>query len=344
MTLRDTISSYSRGELAPQKNTFVQPGTYKDNPDTAMTDGVKHAMLHAQRAIHSQLINPYHVRAHLKKHHGKTNDTDTPLADHARSHTLAQLTQGHSISVDGDLHHGSTDIAAGTANFAAEAPPMIELIRHVRTAEGAAFYKKSIGTPLIGDPEQTYLSQKAKNDAAKAAEDKLKAEKTATSHADLLAARTKARADYPAGHPTRLAAERAVRASRKTSSYREGRSEQAHVSTAKKARDMRRDPGYVSPKETIIANGPKSGANRTGVDGLTSTTEKRLPVPTSEQVAHRLDEVSQLSAGEKSRYYAMRQAGINHTRALTTIDQQRSRTVPPAKVVTQLRGRRRTRG
>lgn len=340
MTVADAISSYSRGELAPVPNTFQQPGTYGTSSDSAMTDGIKHAMLHAQRAIHGRLINSYHVRSHLKKHHGATGETDTPLADHARKHTLAQLTQGHSISVDGDLYHGSTDISAGTANFAYEAPPMvstIELIRHVRTAEGAAFYHKSIGTPLINSPEDSFANQKAKNLAAQSVEDQLKAEKAATTHRDLLSARRSARAKYPAGHPERLAAERAVRQSRRA---------QAHVSTEKKRADARKDPGFYSPKETVTATGPKQPVG--GIGGVRSpiAPQTRQPIPSRPNQANmattalaRQQEVAELTSTQQARYFAMRNAGVMHATALSNIRKTIDRETPPP-VVVKLRERR----
>ncbi|HEV2174263.1 MAG TPA: hypothetical protein VGR71_11885 [Nitrospira sp.] len=329
MAVRDAISSYSRGELAPAPNTFVQPGTYKDNPDTAMTDGVKHAMLKAQRETQSALKKPGHVKRHLHRHHGIENAAN-PVAVHARQHTVGVMNQGHSFR-GGQLFHGSTDIGAGTSNFAAEAPPLVslvELIRHVRTPEGAAFYRKSIGTPLIGDPEQTYASQKAKNAAAQQAEDTAKAEKKVTSHSDLLAARRDARAKYGVGHPLRLAAERAVRSSRRTSGYRDAKGGQAHVSTAKKSADMRKDPGYISPKDVTSTKTAKT---------TPATSE---PVPLREQAATRLAEVERLSAGERSRYFAMRNAGIQHPRAMSRITQQRAQARASGTVVTKLKQRR----
>jgi hypothetical protein len=342
MVVRDAISSYSRGELAPQKNTFIQPGTYKDSPDTAMTDGVPRAMLKAQRETQAKLKSPDHVRRHLKRHHS-TETADNPVTVHARQHVVGTLNQGHSVGSGGELFHGSTDIDAGTANFASEAPPMVtELaaLRHVRTPVGAAFFKMSIGTPLVNE-EQQYADIKAEHAAAKQALDsaKLKA-KTVNerTHSDLLAARRDARAKYPAGHPERLAAERAVRASRKTSGYRDARGGQAHVSNAKKAADAKKDPAFYAPREHITTGAAKTSATTVATGG---SFNKSAPVPAGQQMSVRLAQVNALSAGARAQYYAMRNAGISHDRAMAKVSQ---RPQTPTKVVQQLNGRRKKRG
>lgn len=342
MTVKDAISSYSRGELAPKPNPFVQPGTYKDNPDAAMTDGVKHAMLKAQFEQRSKLIDPWHVRRHLREHHG-VEDTNTPLTDHAKQHTLAQLTQGHSMNADGHILHGDSD--PGTSNFANEAPPLVELTRHVRTAAGAAFYHMSIGTPLTGqNAEQQYLDQKAKNAQAKQVRSALKAEQNATkSHTDLLAARRDARAKFPAGHPERLAAERAVRASRKAGNH-SGRPAQAHVSTDKKRADAKKDPGFIapgSPRVHLITGGASTSSTTVGVGGSFSP---KSPVPASIQVSDRLHQVASLSPGEKSQYFALRNSGLQHDRAMAQVRARQARPAVPAKVVSAAKSRRKAKG
>lgn len=342
MPVRDAISSYSRGELAPAKNTFVQPGTYKDNPDTAMTDGVPKAMLKAQREARSTLKNPDRVSRHLRKHHG-ISDTKDPVATHARQHTVGLLNQGHSLSASGELFHGSTDIGAGTSNFASEAPPMIgalELVRHVRTAEGAAFYHKSIGTPLVGDPAQLYARQKAADAAARQQLKATKAEKQVTSHSDLLQARRDARAKYPVGHPERLAAERAVRSSRKSTQYKDGRVNQAQLNPTKKAADARRDPGFQSPKgprEHLITGGAKTSATTVGIGGSFSD---KAPTPVSTRQA----QVNSLTPGERSQYFALRNAGAMHDRAMAQVQSRRQRGTVPPKVVAAATSRRKTKG
>lgn len=459
MVVRDAISSYSRGELAPVRNTFDQPGTYKDNPDTAMTDGVKHAMLHAQRAIHSRLVSPYHVRTHLRKHHNAQGDTETPLADHARQHTLSQLTQGHSISPDGDLYHGSTDIGAGAANFANEAPGVVELVRHVRSPAGVAFFKKPIGTPITeaeydaikaehaaamrshaadlrgsGNSsaasaleraaesvqrsratspgtlsranEQLYnasaalgrdMSQSDKQRIAQEhienveslgrysrlgtpfelpgdrtaeaksrgrqatsarevrpadsrseflaaasmpSESQLKAadnydaygfplkksvsepsKESSSAHSDLLAARKAARAKYPAGHPERLKAERAVRQSRKSRRQGSGSTEsQAHVSETKKAAEAKKDPGFYSPKSSTSGIASFRDIRQQAAD------IRQQNARTTEE-ANKYGGVESLASNELSRYWSMRNAGASHETAMRNIHRAREKRI-----------------
>lgn len=342
MTVRDAISSYSRGELAPAKNTFVQPGTYKDNPDTAMTDGVKHAMLKAQRETTNALKKPNTVRRHLRKHHGVHRST-SPVQDHARQHYVGVMNQGHAVTGSGELFHGTTDIGAGTSNFAryatSEAPPMVGALElagvgrhHVRTARGAEFFRMAIGTPIT---EAQYLGTKQSHEDAEtqresveqAAERKEGQERAAAklTHQDLLRARKEARAKYPAGHPERLAAERAVRASRRTDDYRSGKSDQAHVSDKKKAAEAKKDPAFYGPKDQI-------------------PTRKASVVPTRSSISTLSEhqrEVNALNVSERSRYFAMRNAGALHSTAIANIRRQQERPAPTPRVVTKLRVRRR---
>lgn len=346
MTVKDAISSYSPGELAPVPNPFVQPGTYESSTDAAMTDGVRHAMLKAQMQARSALKKPGHVKRHLQTHHAIA-DSDDPVAEHERQHTGAIMNQGHSVASDGALAHSNTDMSDGAANFVryvAEAPPLVELTRHVRSARGAAFYHKSIGTPLTGDnPEQQYLDQKAANDKAKQVRNALKAEQSATtSHPDLLAARRDARAKFPAGHPERLAAERAVRASRRAGNHDSGRSQQAHVSPKKKLVEAKKDPAFYAPREHLITGGAATSSTTVGVGG---SFAKNAPVPANVQVADRLHQLATMSPGEKSQYFALRNAGVMHDRAMAQIQARRARPVVPTKVVAAAKQRRtRTRG
>ncbi len=302
MAVRDAGSASSHGELAPAKNTFVQPGTYKDNPDTAMTDGIKHAMLKEQHAKHAALTSSWQVRKHLRQHHG-IQESETPLTHHAQAHTLAQLTQGHSMNADGDLFHGTTDIDPGTANFAYEAPPLVGSVIELRTVRREAPLRSEISL----------------------------------AHQQLLTARKDARAKYPVGHPERLAAERAVRKSRKDS-----RVAQAHISDSVKAADARTDPGFYSPKETVIAGGAPTGGHATGVGGVISPKlpEVRRPIPSRDQVSQRLGELAKLTDPERNRYFAMRNAGALHDNAMTNIKRARSQATA-ARTVVKIASRKR---
>lgn len=351
MPVRDAISSYSRGELAPAPNTFQQPGTYANNPDTAMTDGVKDAMLKAQRETTAALKKPGHVRRHLLKHHRIVSMHSDPLAVHARQHIGQVMGQGHTVDDAGLNHSGSTDIDAGTSNFAAEAPPLISTIslagygqHHVRTARGEYFFQKPVGTPVneaeyLGIKQGKLDARMTKDSLQAAAERTERTEQAAVrlTHQDLLRARAEARKVYPAGHPMRLSAERAVRASRKTSDYRAGRPSgdpkelQAHVNDTVKAEHAKRDPGFYSPA------GPEGRTRK----AAKATAPSGPPLKT---LAEQQAEVAALTPGERARYNSVRLAGINHDRAIANIRQQRAKSSPPAKVATQLKSRKRTRG
>lgn len=349
MAVRNAASANSRGELAPVPNPFVQPGTdyAQRNPDTAMTDGIKHAMLKAQLRHRSALLSPWQVRRHLQQHHG-IRETESPLTEHASKHTLDQLTQGHSLNADDQLFHGSTDIGAGTANFANEAPPMIALTRRVRTARGVYLFKEPIGTPIT---EGQYLG--AKQSEATAREMKEQTEQSAfrernilqreasLSHADLLSARSNARSKYPVGHPERIAAEQAVRSSRRTVAYRNTRTTQAHVSNTKKRQDAAKDPAFYTPTSSahlLTGGAPTSAATSTTGGSISKATPS---LPDDSQLRSRLSQIASLSDAERSRYYAMRQAGIMHDTAMQNIAVQRSRPVAKTKAVTQLKQRKR---
>lgn len=346
MSVKDAISSYSRGELAPARNDFVQPGTYKNNPDTAMTDGVRHAMLKAQLQMRSKLKNPNAVRKHLRRHHGVADARKSPPAIHARLHMSGLMSQGHGVDSGGNLFHGTTDIGAGTSNFASEAPPMVfELAgygpHHVRTARGVDFFRKPLGTPVTEDEylgikqskATAELQQDAVESAAKRAEQSAKTASELT-HQDLLNQRRDARARYPAGHPERLKAERAVRASRKTGGYREARGAQAHVSNAKKRSDAKKDPAFYGPKNQIPVVSHDE-LRRRGV--LPAGVPNNPPEP----MTNRLNEIADLTPSERSRYFAQRNAGVQHAKAIENIRTQRLRPTVPKKVVAQARSRRR---
>lgn len=218
------------------------------------------------------------------------------------------------------------------ADFATEAPPLVELTRHVRSAKGAAFYHKSIGTLLTGnDPEKQYSTQKAKNDAAKQTLARVKAAKRVTSsssHSDLLAARRAARDKHPVGHPERLAAERAVRASRKSSR------------NAGQVQSKRKQPAKPPGREHPIVGGAKTSASTTGVGGSFS---KSL-LTAKDNVGTRLQELNNMTEGERSQYFALRNAGLHHGAAMTKIHERRSRPKATPKVVKAAASRRRRRG
>lgn len=307
-----------------------------------MTDGVKHAMLRHQHGINDAIVSPWRVRKHLQQHHG-IQESDTPLSHHAEKHTLKQLSQGHSMNADGDLFHGDSD--PGTSNFASEAPPLVpplELARHVRSAQGAAFYHKSIGTLLTGEDstDAGYKKQKAKNDANKAAGKALEAlrqEKRLLSHSDLLAQRKAAREKHPVGHPERLAAERAVRNSRKSTPYKDSR----HNARQAQAPKSTTTSGSPVNRNFLIAGGARTSATTTGVGGSFSPKESLQP---TDQVASRLKQLDSLSSGERSQYYALRNAGLHHDKAMKQVNQRRQRPKLPPKVVKAVSSRRRTRG
>jgi hypothetical protein len=335
-------------ELTPT-NTFVQPGTNPSGSDTAMTDGVPHAMLKAQRAVNSKLKDPNAVRRHLKRHHGVANPGGSPAIVHAQLHLTQLMNQGHSVDSGGNLGP-STDIGAGTSNFANEAPPQVyELAgygpHHVRTPRGVDFFRKGIGTPIT---EAEYLgikgqkaSAKTARDANEAAAERMKAtEKTASelTHQDLLTNRRNARSQYPAGHPERLKAERAVRSSRQTTGYRDAKGSQAHVSDAKKLAEAKKDPGFYSPA------GPKKDAIPTVTAAQLRArgirTAGPAPGPPLQSTQSREQELGSLTAAERGRYYAMRNAGVMHGKAIQSIRQAQSRPKAPQKVVTAVRRRR----
>lgn len=252
------------GELAPHPNPFVQPGTYEwTSSDTAMTDGAPHAMLKAQQEQTHALADSAKVRAHLRKHHGQRAINANPVAQHARIHNELLLSQGHRYGADGIDHTPDP----GTSNFANAPARVIDLVRHVRTPEGAAFFKKPIGSAITEEEYQAIRAEregqrisarhqvygnrpvtitKVHRDATfvgtihhpkygdikgvafrpqdiSSKIDSAPSESSSSrtpSHSDLLKARTEARKAYPAGHPERLKAERAVRQSRKTDEYR----------------------------------------------------------------------------------------------------------------------------
>lgn len=219
-----------------------------------------------------------------------------------------------------------------------EAPPLvpvIDLTRHVRSAKGAAFYHKSIGTILTGDDaEAQYSSQKAKNDAAKAELREIKQEKKATSsssHSELLAARKAARAKHPVGHPDRLAAERAVRNSRKSTSFKDARG------NVKQAQPSKKSTSTSNKRQFLIAGGASTSATTTGVGGSFSPS---AAIQATDQVASRLKELNSLSDGERSQYFALRNAGLQHDRAMKQIHERRSRPVVAKKVVKAVASRR----
>lgn len=329
MAVMDAVSSLSRGELAPQPNTFQQPGAYKNNPDTAMTDGVPKAMLKAQQELEQHLVNPNSVRKHLAQHH-RVDGGPNPVQVHSQQHIASVMNQGHAYT-GGQLVHGpsnsslTTDIGAGTSSFASEAPPMIEL-RAVRSPRGVAFYHKDIGTPLGG--ENQYVAQKAANAAADKAEDLAKAEARATgSHQDLLDARRAARAKYPAGYPERLKAERAVRASRQTADYRGAKGEQAHVSDRKKKVEAGKDPGFYSPGGGGGRSSPETRkTDRHGFEivtpgelrrrGITEPGPKKEPLTS---IGEQQKELNTLTPAERSRYHTIRATGVQHNTAMTVI-------------------------
>lgn len=351
---------------------------------------------------------------------------------------------------DGDLYHGSTDIGAGAANFANEAPGVVELVRHVRSPAGVAFFKKPIGTPIT---EAEYDAIKAEHAAAmrshaadlrgsgnssaasaleRAAESvqrsratspgtlsraneqlynasaalgrdmsqsdkqriaqehienveslgrysrlgtpfelpgdrtaeaksrgrqatsarevrpadsrseflaaasmpseaQLKAadnydaygfplkksvsepsKESSSAHSDLLAARKAARAKYPAGHPERLKAERAVRQSRKSRRQGSGSTEsQAHVSETKKAAEAKKDPGFYSPKSST--------------SGIASFRDIRQQNARTTEEANKYGGVESLASNELSRYWSMRNAGASHETAMRNIHRARKK-------------------
>ena len=104
-------------------NSFVTPGVSAGKTSLADTDGVKHAMLKAQRALNS----PSAVKRHLRVHH-KRAVAANPLAVHAQQHVASQMAQGHSVGGGGQLMHNSN--SAATENFANEAPDIVELTPH----------------------------------------------------------------------------------------------------------------------------------------------------------------------------------------------------------------------
>lgn len=352
LAVRDAASSGSRGELSPSNNTFVQPGTSKGNPDTAMTDGVTHAMLKSQQQTESKLKSPDAVRRHLKKHHGVAKAGSSPTVVHAELHITQLMNQGHSVDSGGNLSP-STDIGAGTANFANEAPPQVyELAgygpHHVRTPRGVEFFKKDIGTPITEAEYQSIKGEKAAAKAQRAAGEasertmrsEVSAEKPDGGHKSLLDARRDARAQYPAGHPTRLAAERAVRASRKTTGYRDAKGDQAHVSDKKKLTEAKKDPGFYSPAGPKKDAIPSVTAAELKARGITPAgiTQHEKPLQSAQS---REQELGSLSAGERGRYFAMRNAGVMHDKAMLRIRQTQARPKVPTKVVSAERTRRR---
>lgn len=120
------------------------------------------------------------------------------------------------------------------------------MARHVRTAAGARFFGKPIGSVISEGEYQAIVALRSRKNSEAPALPKLHqregeneaqamnrhrlASTTANAaavpsgggddHAKLLEARKAARAKFPVGHPERLAAERAVRQSRKSDEYR----------------------------------------------------------------------------------------------------------------------------
>lgn len=282
------------GELAPHPNSFVQPGTYVGNPDTAMTDGIPHAMLNAQREQTHPLASPEKVRSHLRQHHG-VRPGSNPVTQHAEAHVSQLLDQGHNYD-SGEITHDSDP---GSSDFANVPRRTLSLVRHVRTERGSTFFKKPIGSVIteaeyqaikaeregqrvtakhmvygshpvtitkvhqsgsfigtIHHPQQGDISGVAfrpediSSYSASISGDVRTAKElpgSAESHAELLKARAEARKAYPAGHPERLKAERAVRQSRKTDEYRSSRSGTEETSTPKATTAAKKDPGFFSP-------------------------------------------------------------------------------------------------
>jgi hypothetical protein len=241
------------------KSTFVTPGASDGtSPSLADTDGVKHAMLKAQRALNS----PSKVRRHLRVHH-KRNVGANPLAVHAQQHVASTMSQGHSVGVGGQLTHNTN--SAGTENFANEAPGIVEL----------------------------------------------------TPHKQLLAARSSARSQYPQGHPVRLYAERAVRASRRASKLEPSdaaKQDQAHINDAKKLAEAKKDPAFYVPRgpeeaPAIIAPPP-------------------MGQPQFASVSEHTADIASLSPVELARYWSIRNEGAQHGHAISRV---RSAPVRPTR-------------
>jgi hypothetical protein len=133
-----------------------------------------------------------------------------------------------------------TALAAAVGRESEYSDALVIEFKSVRTPAGVAKYKAPIGTPIVGGvaqvnpvghiPEADWLKGqaewKAKGEAIwKANEWKPHAHDASlappSAHSRLLADRTSARAKYPVGHSERIAAERAVRQSRKAGSAEE---------------------------------------------------------------------------------------------------------------------------
>lgn len=321
------------GELAPHPNPFVQPGTYDwTSSDTAMTDGIPHAMLKAQREYTHPLASPDKVRSHLRQHHGVNPGHDV-VEQHAQAHISQLMDQGHNYDT-GEITH---DADPGTSSFANAPKRTVDLVRHVRTAAGEKLFKKPIGSVIT---EGEYAADKA-------AERKVSGSESAPNHADLLRARAEARAKYPQGHPERLKAERAVRQSRKSEGYRSAKGTTEETSTPKAEQAARSDKGFYAPgeghgpvpntKEEIISHlvqhhnvsesmlrrgGGESGSSRS-LRSLQSTwnsfhgnhpdDEQHDNLQPKRPQPH--DQVSSLTPDQQRVYWSQRNGGLNHERA-----------------------------
>jgi hypothetical protein len=123
-----------------------------------------------------------------------------------------------------------------------------------------------------------------------------------TAHADLLKARTAARAQYPKGHPERLKAERAVRHSRKS---------------------RRAGEGSGGGGTTRVAGTSRASRRRQSATGPPRPTSQPS---TGKSIAEHRAEVATLSDERMRAYYTARRQGIGHERAMNVA---RARPVPP---------------